>query len=243
MKPLITLIQTAITITTSDALLTGFNVAAQLPSGVCRSQNDWELAFQRLSSFSDHATKARLFTSSHCNTLVNAVPAAIKTNISLLVGIWTEDSFYFNAEKAALLQAIEEYGSDWLHATNVGSENLQRNGTTPQVLANQIHDVRNVLMEVGVHKPVGHVDTWAAWADPANEAVVDAVDFLGNEFVPRWQLIGVETGFVGNTYWRGIGNAQHLTYGREAWTTTTGQLIADTIKWNDAQGTGVPQTY
>ena len=80
----------------------GFNVGANLPSGACRSESDWENAFNTIKSFPGDFTSARLYAASDCNTLANAVPAAIKTGITLLVGVWTEDSAHYNAGEARI---------------------------------------------------------------------------------------------------------------------------------------------
>lgn len=65
---------------------------------------------------------------------------------------------------------------------SVGSEDLYRKDTDPQTLANKIYDVRGMLGTVGAGKvQVGHVDTWTAWVDPANKAVIKACDFVGTD--------------------------------------------------------------
>jgi hypothetical protein len=104
----------------------GFNLGANLPSGACRAEADWENAFNTIKSFPGNFTSARLYASSDCNTLANAVPAAIKTGMTILVGVWTEDNTHYEAEKQALLTAIQQHGSDWILAVSVGSEDLYR---------------------------------------------------------------------------------------------------------------------
>ncbi|EHK98701.1 putative glucan endo-1,3-beta-glucosidase eglC [Glarea lozoyensis 74030] len=36
-------------------------------------------------------------------------------------------------------------------------------------------------------KPVGHVDSWSAWANESNSAVVDAADFVGTDLYPYYE--------------------------------------------------------
>jgi glucan endo-1,3-beta-D-glucosidase len=36
-----------------------------------------------------------------------------------------------------------------------------------------------MVRSVGVKAEVGHVDTWTAWVDGANEVVIKASDFIG----------------------------------------------------------------
>ena len=77
--------------------------------------------FQALHDLPGQFTSARIYAASDCNTLANAVPAAIAAGTSLLVGVWTEDNAHFEAEKAALLAIVQQYGFDWMAAVSVGS--------------------------------------------------------------------------------------------------------------------------
>jgi len=141
----------------------GFNMAAQNADGSCKTQAQWNAAFKRLQALPGHFSSVRIYAASDCNTLVNAVPAAIATGTRLLVGIWTEDQAHFAAEKQALINAIKAHGSSWIIAISVGSEDLYRNDTTASTLAGQIYDVRGMVRSMGVQAQVGHVDTWTAW--------------------------------------------------------------------------------
>lgn len=146
-----------------DAYWKGFNVAAQNPDGSCKSQADWENSFRKLQSLPGYFTSVRVYSASDCNTLANAVPAALATGSQILVGVWTEDDTHFNTEKQALLDAILQHGSSWIIAVTVGSEDLYRGDTTADKLASQINDVRGMIRSVGANQEVGHVDTWTAW--------------------------------------------------------------------------------
>ena len=77
--------------------------------------------FQILHDLPGQFTSARVYAASDCNTLANAVPAAIAAGTSLLVGVWTEDNAHYEAEKAALMNAVQQYGFDWMAAVSVGS--------------------------------------------------------------------------------------------------------------------------
>ena len=141
---------------------------------------------KRLTGF----TSLRLYASSDCDTLARAVPAAIKTGGTILVGVWTEDWAHFDREKQALLAAVRKYGFGWMIATSVGSEDLYRKDTDAATLAGQIYDVRGMLSTVkgySTNVQVGHVDTWTAWVDPRNEAVIRACDFVGTDGYPYFQ--------------------------------------------------------
>jgi exo-beta-1,3-glucanase (GH17 family) len=207
-----------------NAFYSGFNIGANLPSGPCRSEADWEFAFNKIASFPGNFKSARLYASSDCNTLANAVPAALKTGTTLLVGIWTEDANHFNAEKEALIEAIQQHGSDWLLAVSVGSEDLYRGDTDAYTLASQIYDVRGMIGALGAgSKPVGHVDTWTAWVDPANAPVIEAVDWLGNDAYPYFQGIGIDNGAANDAYWQAVNQVRAVARGKDVWTTETGQ--------------------
>jgi exo-beta-1,3-glucanase (GH17 family) len=168
---------------TTHAYWKGFNVGANNPDGSCKSQNDWRAAFQKLKSLPGYFTSVRLYASSDCNTLANAVPAAISEGMSLLVGVWTEDENHFTAEKNALQAAIKQYGSSWILAISVGSEDLYRKEADPNRLAQQIYDVRGMVHQWDQNVQVGHVDTWTAWVDGANQVVIKACDFVGTDGV------------------------------------------------------------
>lgn len=168
--------------TTTAAYWKGFNLPANLPSGACKTRQDWARDFSVLHSLPGDFASARLFASSDCGTLANAVPAAIAANTKLLVGVWATNNAHYEAEKTALLQAIQQYGTGWIVAVSVGSEDLYRNDHSASALASQIREVKSLLCERGACGiEVGHVDTWTAWVDPKNEAVIRACDFVGHD--------------------------------------------------------------
>jgi len=233
--PLLALVAAA-AISGADAFYKGFNIGANLASGACRNQSDWEFAFNKIASFPGNFKSARLYASSDCNTLANAVPAALQTGTTLLVGIWTEDNSHYEAEKQALLEAIQQYGSDWILAVSVGSEDLYRGDTDANTLASQINDVRGMLSGLGASdKTVGHVDTWTAWVNNTNTPVIEAVDWLGNDVYPYWQGIGIDNGTANDAYWQAVNNVRAVAQGKDVWTTETGQPIS-----GDAVGAATP---
>jgi exo-beta-1,3-glucanase (GH17 family) len=157
----------------------GVNIGANNADGSCKTTAQWTTAFNKLKALPQHITSVRLYASSDCNTLANAVPAAKNTGVQILVGVWANDGTHFSQEKQALLDAISAHGKDWILAVTVGSEDLYRKDLDPNILANRIYDVRGMIRSVGVKAEVGHVDTWTAWVDGANEVVIKASDFIG----------------------------------------------------------------
>jgi len=187
MKFLTTMIALGAAISGVQAGTKGFNVAANNEDGSCKTQAQWEQAFNRLRNLPQKYRSARLYASSDCNTLANAVPAAQRTGTKLLVGVWTEDDAHFGAEKAALRAAIQQHGKGWIHSISVGSEDLYRGDTSADVLAGKIYDVRGMVRAMGVKAQVGHVDTWNAWTNPGNNPVIKACDFIGMDAYPYFQ--------------------------------------------------------
>lgn len=181
--------------------------------------------FQVLASLPGQFTSARVYAASDCNTLATAVPAAIAAGTSLLVGVWTEDAVHYDAEKAALLAAVHQYGYDWIAAVSVGSEDLYRGDTSAESLASQINDVRGMLWGAGAGAlMVGHVDTWTAWVNPANNAVIQACDFIGTDGYPYFQDASVNDGY--NVFWQSVTNVGNMVAqvkpGTPIWITETG---------------------
>jgi len=233
MKTFASLIALAATLSTASAYWKGFNVGANLPDGSCKSQSDWENDFRTMQGLTGYFSSARLYAASDCNTLANAVPAAIATNTQLLVGLWTEDGDHYNAEKAALQSAIEQYGSDWIVSVSVGSEDLYRGDTTASALAQQIYDVRGMLSSLGApNVQVGHVDTWTAWVNGANTDVITACDFVGTDGYPYYQDTSIDDAY--NTFWESVQNVRdtvnNVKPGTWVWITETGwPLSGDTM--------------
>lgn len=185
----------AASISFSSAYHKGFNVGANNPDGSCKTTAQWEAAFNKLKRLPQDITAVRLYASSDCNTLANAVPAALNTGTELLVGVWTEDSAHYTAEKNALEAAIKQHGHDWILAISVGSEDLYRGDTSASALAQQIYDVRGMVRAMGVTAEVGHVDTWTAWVNGANDQVTKACDFVGMDGYPYWQGASIDDAY------------------------------------------------
>jgi glucan endo-1,3-beta-D-glucosidase len=182
-------------ISTTAAYHKGFNIGANNPDGSCKTAGQWETAFNKLRRLPQDINTVRLYASSDCNTLANAVPAAQKTGTKLLVGVWSHDGGHFTAEKNALENAIKQHGHDWILAISVGSETLYRHDNTADYLAQQIYDVRGMVRAMGVQAEVGHVDTWTAWVDGANDVVTKACDFVGLDAYPYWEGASIDDAY------------------------------------------------
>lgn len=162
----------------ASAQVRGFNYGALYANSVARQQADFEADFRAAQELPGVGgfTSARLFTMVQgysTNTVISALPAAISTNTSLLLGIWcSAGQEAFNQELAALRTAISQYGeqlSDSIIGISVGSEDLYRisptgienesgSGAGPEQLVSYISQVRDVLSgTVWADKQIGHV--------------------------------------------------------------------------------------
>ncbi|KAK3066977.1 hypothetical protein LTR53_016414 [Teratosphaeriaceae sp. CCFEE 6253] len=212
----------------TSAYWKGFNVGANNNDGSCKSQADWTTAFNKIKGLPQHMTSVRLYASSDCNTLANAVPAAIATGTQILVGLWAEDSTHFDNEKNALKAAISAHGSSWIIAISVGSEDLYRGDTSASTLAQQIYDVRGMVRALGVKQEVGHVDTWTAWVNDANKAVITACDFIGLDGYPYFQNAAIAD--ASNVFWQSVDatrtQVNKVSPGKWVWVTETGWPVS-----------------
>lgn len=208
----------------TQAFHNGFNVAANNEDGSCKTTAQWTTAFNKLKALPQHFVNVRLYASSDCNTLEYAVPAAVATGTKILVGIWAEDSTHYNDEKNALEAAVAAHGVSWILAISVGSEDLYRGDTTASTLAGQIYDVRGMVRSNGFDGLVGHVDTWTAWVDSANTAVITACDFLGMDGYPYFQNAAI--GNAANVFWTSVSNTKAVAQGKPVWVTETGWPVS-----------------
>lgn len=167
----------------------GFNFKSYIADGsTCKNRSDWEYDFSSVKKLPNGINAARLFHAYECDSLANAVPEAIKTDIQILVGLDDSD-VNFSAEKGALIAAIAKHGWDWLLSVTVGSES--RGTISPDNLAEKIRDVKGMIGNLSgypEHIEVGHVDTTNAWFDKTNDPVMAACDFIGVDIYPYFQM-------------------------------------------------------
>lgn len=185
---------------------------------------------------------ARLYTmiqDGTANTVISAIPAAIATNTTLLLGLWaSETQDVFNNELTALKNAISQYGSafaDLVVGISVGSEDLYREtpagiasnagtGQSPSVLVDYIGQVRSAIAGTVLSSaPVGHVDTWTGYTNSSNSAVAAAVDFIGLDEYPYYE--NTEANSVSNAnslFFEKYNAVQAVANGKPIWITETG---------------------
>jgi len=131
---------------------------------------------------------------------ISAIPAAIDTQTTLLLGLWASaGQADIDNEITALTSAITQYGTAFtslIAGISVGSEDLYRisptgvealsgAGAEPSDLVTYISQVRSAISGTSASAAsIGHVDTWTAWVNGSNDAVINAVDWLGVDAYP-----------------------------------------------------------
>lgn len=215
----------------------GFNYGSQ-----GNTLDTFTTQFESAQAITDYAS-ARLYTmiqDGTANTVISAIPAAIKTNTTLLLGLWaSENQEAFNNELSALKTAISQFGSQGLAdltvGISVGSEDLYRisetgikqksgYGQTADVLVDYIGQVRELVKDtVLADVPIGHVDTWNAFTNSSNSAILGAVDFLGLDEYPFYQDgEGNSIDNASDLFWKAYDKVEAVAGGKPLWVTETG---------------------
>ncbi|PKY00381.1 glycoside hydrolase [Aspergillus campestris IBT 28561] len=236
----------ALTLVSAEAVHQGFNYGAAKVDGSSKVQTDFEAEFKTAKNLvgTSGFTSARLYTmiqGGTANDPISAIPAAIAEETSLLLGLWASGGGMDN-EIAALKKAIDQYGDAFTKLVvgiSVGSEDLYRNsvdgvkahagiGVNPDELVSYIDRVRSTISGTSLSDAtIGHVDTWTAWVNGTNSAVIEACDWLGFDGYPYFQ----------NTMPNGIEDAKALfdesvaktkaaAGGKEVWITETGWPVS-----------------
>ncbi|KAK5019001.1 hypothetical protein LTR60_001270, partial [Cryomyces antarcticus] len=251
--------------TASAQVYKGFNYGSTFTNDAAKVQADFQNEFttaQRLVGTSGFSS-ARLYTmiqGGTTNTPIEAIPAAIATKTTLLLGLWASaGQANFNNELAALSSAIKTYGTaftDLIAGISVGSEDLYRisptgiinlsgAGAQPADVANYIGQVRSLVAGTGASgKPIGHVDTWTAWVNSTNQAVINACDFIGMDAYPYFE----------NTLANSIGNSRSQFFsaydatiaavgGKPVWVTETGWPVSGPTQNQAVPSTANAKTY
>ncbi|TFA99154.1 putative glucan endo-1,3-beta-glucosidase eglC [Trichoderma ghanense] len=241
-----TLLALATAISAVNAAYTGFNYGSTFTNGQPKAQTDFEAEFKTAAGLdgTDGAfTSARLYTmiqAGTANSPISAIPAALSTKTSLLLGLWASggDAAFAN-EMAALKSTISQYCDqqlgDLVAGISVGSEDLYRitptgiashagDGAQPGTLVNYISQVRAAIKgSCLADVPVGHVDTWNAWVLDSNKPVVDAVDWLGMDTYPYYEDTNQNS--IANAkslYQAALTKIQNAGPGKPVWVTETG---------------------
>jgi glucan endo-1,3-beta-D-glucosidase len=223
----------------------GFNYGAFFNNQQAKKQADFEYEFKAakaLPGTNGQFTSARLYTMIQWgtqSTVIEAIQAAINTKTTLLLGMWASSGqANFNNEITALKAAISKYGTaftDLVVGISVGSEDLYRitptsiannggPGAQPSELLNYIKQTRDAIRGTGLgSKPVGHVDTWTAYVNASNNAVISALDFLGMDAYPYFQTSMANSIENANkTFYDALKQTVAASQNKPVWVTETG---------------------
>lgn len=227
------------------AQIAGFNSGSTLADGTIKQLADFEAEFKAAAGLVGAPAKfnsVRLYTMVQGGTTsdpLSAFQAAINTNTTMLLGIWCSGTTSIQNDLDALSKAIKGYGqkfTDLVVGISVGSEDLYRNSATgvtnkagvgadPSVVANFIGQVRSTVKGTALEKtPIGHVDTWDVWGNSSNQAVLDAIDFLGTDAYPYFESNRGDNS-IGNalSLWNEAFSASKAAAnGKPVWITETG---------------------
>lgn len=186
----------------------GFNSGATLDDNKAKQQADFEKEFktaQELQGSPGSFNSVRLYTniqSGTRDTPISAFPAALATNTSMLLGIWCSGTRSISNELNALQSAISQYGqrfADLVVGISVGSEDVYRVsesgienkagvGKEAEEIVDFILEVRSMVANTSLSgKPIGHVDSWSAWSNSSNSALIEAADFIGTDLYPYYE--------------------------------------------------------
>ncbi|KAI1752455.1 glycoside hydrolase family 17 protein [Xylaria castorea] len=226
----------------------GFNYGSTFTTGAAKMQSDFEAEFTTAANLKGTKgwTSARLYTMVQGGTAsdpISAIPAAIKTKTSLLLGLWASagDAAFAN-EIVALKAAIDEYGGAFasiVDGISIGSEDLYRNspqgiaagsnpGVDPDVLVKYIKQVKETIAGTALESALlGHVDTWTGWDNSSSSAVVDELDWIGMDAYPYFQnTMPNSIGQSKSLFQEALGKTRAAARGKAVWITETGHPVS-----------------
>lgn len=227
-----------------DSVILGFNAGATDDTGKVKTQADFEKEFktaQNLQGAPGNFTTIRLYSNIQggtTNSPIAAFPAAIATNTKLLLGVWASGTDNIDNELAALQSAIKQYGSkltDLVVGISIGSEDLYRVsepgirnksgvGNNAETIVKFIKDTRQKLKGTPLANiKVTHVDTWTAWVNTSNKAVIDNVDFLAVNAFPFYEAErDNQISNAGSLLNAALTATEGVAGGKDVWITETG---------------------
>lgn len=227
-----------------ETFVLGFNSGASDDTGKAKTQEDFETEFKtakNLQGAPGNFSAIRLYSNIQWNTAdtpIAAFPAAIATNTKLLLGIWASGTNNIDNELKALNAAVKEYGTsltDLVIGLSVGSEDLYRVsesgirnkagvGNSAETIVKFIKTARQRLASTTLKDvKITHVDTWTAWVNSSNKAVIDNIDFLAVNAFPFYESErDNQIGNAANLLSSALNATEAVAGGKEVWITETG---------------------
>lgn len=222
----------------------GFNSGATKADRSAKFKDDFLAEFktaQGLKGAPGDFNAVRLYTNIQAYSEtdpIQAFEAAIETKTKILLGVWASGTDNIDKELTALQNAVKQYGSkltDLVIGISIGSEDLYRVsatgienksgvGASPDAIIGFIKDFKDAVKDTGLSNiPIGHVDTWDAWANSTNKPVIDAVDWLGVDEYPYYEGgKGNSIDNAGQLFSRAYDAAVVAAGGKPVWVTETG---------------------
>ncbi|CBX92768.1 similar to glucan 1,3-beta-glucosidase [Plenodomus lingam JN3] len=215
----------------------GFALGTKLPSGECKSQQDYADDFDAIKSESG-ATIVRSYAASDCNMAKNCLPAAKAKGIKVVLGIWPDVEESFNKDLKAITDVAQQY-SDTIYAVTVGSETLYRQNFTGEELKDKINIVKSQLPE---GMKIGTADSWDRFADGTANPIIGVVDIILINAFAFWQ--GADKDNATHVYlddmYQAITHIEKMAGGAdkvpELWNGETGWPTAVGTDYDDAKG-------
>lgn len=261
-----TLVALAASLSTVTAqVYKGFNYGATNTDNSAITESQYQSDFTTAQNLvgASGFTSARLYTSIQAgttDTYTEAFQAAISTKTSLLLGLWgSGGQAGLTNEINALTAALNNFGSslaDLIVAISVGSEDLYRISPTgiennsgvgagPDVISDFISQVRTAIGSTAASgKPVGHVDTWTAWVNSSNDAVISASDFIGMDAYPYFQNTmtnPIQDGY--SLFFDAYDATVAAAGGKPVWVTETGWPVSGPTEADAVPSLQNAQTY
>ncbi|KAF2152167.1 glycoside hydrolase family 17 protein [Myriangium duriaei CBS 260.36] len=259
------LITLAASLGISQAQYKGFNYGSTASSGAAYTQQEYTNLFNTASGLTGTSgfTSARLYTMIQAGTtsdITSAIPAAQGTGTKLLLGLWASGGDAgFQNELNALTAAITQYPSlaSQIVGISVGSEDLYRispqavqagstnPGAEPNTLVGYIGRVNSAIANTAWSSvPVGHVDTWTAFANTSNDAVAAACSFVGVDAYPYFQTVDANTIDNGASLFQTALNSLTATAkSKSIWITETGWPVSGPTSNQAVPGTAQAKQY
>ncbi|KAI1422576.1 glycoside hydrolase superfamily [Xylaria sp. FL1777] len=234
----------------------GFNSGATKTDNSAKFKADFLAEFntaQGLKGAPGKFDAVRLYTNIQAysqNDPIQAFDAAVETNTKILLGLWTSGTDSIDNEMTALKSALSKYGKDLANliiGVSIGSEDLYRVSVTglkndptgvgagPDVITKFIKEFKDTFADSAISSvPIGHVDTWDAWTNGTNKAVIDAVDWIGVDEYPYYEDgKGNDIKNSGKLFDAAYDATIAAAGGKPVWVTETGYPYTG-IKWGEA---------
>ncbi|KAI1124583.1 glycoside hydrolase superfamily [Nemania abortiva] len=234
----------------------GFNSGAMKTDNSAKFKSDFLAEFntaQNLKGAPGKFDAVRLYTNIQAYSTsdpIQAFDAAVETKTKILLGLWTSGTDSIDNEMTALKSGLKKFGkdlADLIIGVSIGSEDLYRVSVTglkndptgvgagPDVITKFIKEFKSNFADSDIASvPIGHVDTWDAWTNGTNKAVIDAVDWIGVDEYPYYEDgKGNDIKNSGTLFDNAYDATIAAAGGKPVWVTETGYPYTG-IKWGQA---------